>query len=169
MERLWSPWRMEYLEAARDEEPGTCVFCALLDGDDPDGSRVLAREELAFVTLAKYPYNPGHLLILPVRHIGELEEVTEAEHAAVARLLRRSIRALREVSDPHGFNVGMNLGESAGAGIADHLHLHIVPRWRGDTSFMTVSGGVRVIPEDLHETYRKLKSALEEQDGAAAG
>jgi ATP adenylyltransferase len=156
MERLWSPWRMEYLEAARDEEPGTCVFCALLDGDDPDGSRVLAREELAFVTLAKYPYNPGHLLILPVRHIGELEEVTEAEHAAVARLLRRSIRALREVSDPHGFNVGLNLGRVAGAGIPEHLHWHVVPRWGGDTNFMPVIGQTRVLPELLEESYRKL-------------
>ena len=156
MERLWSPWRMEYLEAARDEEPGTCVFCALLDGDDPDGSRVLAREELAFVTLAKYPYNPGHLLILPVRHTGEFEEVTEAEHAAVARLLRRSIRALREVSDPHGFNIGLNLGHAAGAGIPEHLHWHVVPRWGGDTNFMPVIGQTRVLPELLEESYRKL-------------
>ena len=156
MERLWSPWRMEYLKAARDEEPGTCVFCALLDGDDPDGSRVLAREELAFVTLAKYPYNPGHLLILPVRHTGELEEVTEDEHAAVARLLRRSIRALREVSDPHGFNVGLNLGRVAGAGIPEHLHWHVVPRWGGDTNFMPVIGQTRVLPELLEESYRKL-------------
>jgi len=156
MERLWSPWRMEYLEAAREEEPGTCVFCALLEGDDPDGSRVLAREELAFVTLAKYPYNPGHLLILPVRHSGELEEVTEGEHAAIARLLRRSIRALQEVSDPHGFNIGLNLGRAAGAGIPEHLHWHVVPRWGGDTNFMPVVGQTRVLPELLEESYRKL-------------
>ena len=156
MERLWSPWRMAYLEAAREEEPGTCVFCALLEGDDPDGSRVLAREELAFVTLAKYPYNPGHLLILPVRHSGELEEVTEGEHAAIARLLRRSIRALQEVSDPHGFNIGLNLGRAAGAGIPEHLHWHVVPRWGGDTNFMPVVGQTRVLPELLEESYRKL-------------
>jgi ATP adenylyltransferase len=148
---------MEYLKAARGEEPGMCVFCALLDGDDPDGSRVLAREELAFVTLAKYPYNPGHQLILPVRHTAELEEVTEAEHAAVARLLQRSIRALREVSDPHGFNVGLNLGRVAGAGIPEHLHWHVVPRWGGDTNFMPVIGQTRVLPELLEETYAKLR------------
>jgi len=156
VERLWSPWRMEYLEAARDEEPDGCVFCDLLTGDDPEVTRVLARGELAFVTLAKYPYNPGHLLILPVRHTGELEDLTAGEHAAVAELLRVSVRALRETSDPHGFNIGLNLGRVAGAGIPEHLHWHVVPRWGGDTNFMPVVGQTRVLPELLGETYRKL-------------
>ena len=156
MERLWSPWRMEYLEAAHDEEPEACVFCALLEGDDPQGARVLAREQLAFVTLAKYPYNPGHLLILPARHTGELEDLTPQEHAAIAVLMQRSIRALRETADPHGFNVGLNLGRIAGAGIPGHLHWHVVPRWGGDTNFMPVIGETRVLPELLAETYRKL-------------
>jgi ATP adenylyltransferase len=161
MDRLWSPWRMEYLEAARDEELEGCVFCALL-GEDAEGSRVLGRDELAFVTLAKYPYNPGHLLILPVRHVGELEELTDAEHAAIARLLTRSIRALRAVADPQGFNVGLNLGSVSGAGIPGHLHWHLVPRWPGDTNFMPVIGQTRVIPELLAETYRRLAPAFEE-------
>jgi ATP adenylyltransferase len=147
---------MEYLEAARDEDPEACVFCALLEGDDPEGERVLARDDLAFVTLAKYPYNPGHLLILPARHKGELEDLTAQEHAAIAVLLQRSIRALREAADPQGFNVGLNLGRIAGAGIPGHLHWHIVPRWGGDTNFMPVIGQTRVLPELLAETYRKL-------------
>jgi len=164
MDRLWSPWRMEYLEAARDqEEPGTCVFCALLEAGDPEGARVLAREELAFVALAKYPYNPGHLLVLPVRHTGELEDVSEAEDAAIARLLHRSLRALREASEPHGFNVGLNLGSVAGAGIPGHLHWHVVPRWGGDTNFMPVVGQTRVLPELLAETYRKLAPGFAEE------
>ena len=157
MERLWSPWRMEYLESARDEEADGCVFCELLEADDPEVSRVLARGELAFVTLAKYPYNPGHLLILPVRHTGELEDVTVDEHVAIAELLRRSVLALREASNPHGFNVGLNLGQAAGAGIPDHLHWHVVPRWSGDTNFMPVIGQTRVLPELLAESYAKLR------------
>jgi ATP adenylyltransferase len=147
---------MEYLEAARDEDAEACVFCALLEGDDPEGERVLARDDLAFVTLAKFPYNPGHLLILPARHTGDLEDLTAQEHAAIAVLLRRSIRALREAADPQGFNVGLNLGRIAGAGIPGHLHWHVVPRWGGDTNFMPVIGQTRVLPELLAETYRKL-------------
>ena len=156
MERLWSPWRMEYLEAVREEEPEGCVFCELLVEGDAETARVLARNELAFVALAKYPYNPGHLLILPVRHTGELEDLTATEHGAIAAHLQRGIRALREAADPHGFNVGLNLGRVAGAGIPDHLHWHLVPRWGGDTNFMPVIGQTRVLPELLAETYRKL-------------
>jgi ATP adenylyltransferase len=147
---------MEYLEAARGQEPEGCVFCALLEGDDPDGARILARDDLAFVTLAKYPYNPGHLLILPVRHTDELEDLSAKEHAAIAGMLQRGLRALREASDPHGFNIGLNLGRVAGAGIPEHLHWHVVPRWGGDTNFMPVIGRTRVLPELLAETHRKL-------------
>ncbi len=153
---------MEYIESAREADAGGCVFCALLDEGDPEGERVLARDEAAFVTLAKYPYNPGHLLILPVRHTGDLESLSEAEDAAVGRMLRRSIRALREVADPQGFNVGVNLGRVAGAGIPEHLHWHVVPRWGGDTNFMPVVGQTRVLPELLQETYLKLRPRFDE-------
>ena len=117
-----------------------CVFCAALEGDE-DGERILRRDEHAFVTLAKYPYNPGHLLVLPVRHVGELEELTAEENAgiAVAAPARRAARSARPPS-PHGFNVGLNLGRVAGAGIPEHLHWHVVPRWGGDTNFMPVVG-----------------------------
>ena len=149
---------MEYIEVARDAEADGCVFCALLEVGDPEGERVLARDDLAFVTLAKYPYNPGHLLVLPTRHVGELEDVTSDEHAAIAGLLTRGVAALRAAAEPHGFNVGLNLGHVAGAGIPEHLHWHVVPRWGGDTNFMPVIGQTRVLPELLAESYEKLAS-----------
>jgi ATP adenylyltransferase len=162
LERLWSPWRMEYIESARGAETDACVFCALLQEGEPERDRVLARDELAFVTLAKYPYNPGHLLVLPVRHVGDLEDLTEEEQGAVDGMLRRSVRALRETSDPQGFNIGLNLGRAAGAGIPEHLHWHVVPRWGGDTNFMPVVGQTRVLPELLQETYAKLRPRFDE-------
>lgn len=155
MERIWSPWRMEYIESHKDHTDEGCVFCALLD-DVPDQERILTRGELAYVTLAKFPYNPGHLLVLPTRHVAELEDLTEAENAAISALLQRGIRALRGAMDPHGFNVGLNLGRVAGAGIPEHLHWHVVPRWAGDTNFMPVVGETRVLPELLADTYAKL-------------
>lgn len=157
MERLWSPWRMEYIESDRDDEGDGCVFCPLAASDDPDGARVLARDELAFATLAKYPYNPGHVLVLPVRHADDPETLSPEESAAIARLTNRSLRALREAMAPDGFNLGLNLGRAAGAGIPAHLHWHVVPRWEGDTNFMPVVGQTRVLPELLQETYLKLR------------
>ena len=160
MERLWSPWRMEYIESARDDEEGEgCPFCALVETDDE--GRILARTERAFATLAKYPYNPGHLLILPIRHTGEIESLTDAENAELTDLIRRGVRALREVSDPGGFNIGLNLGRTAGAGLPDHLHWHVVPRWGGDTNFMPVVGGTRVLPQLLEETFARLRPAFD--------
>jgi ATP adenylyltransferase len=158
MDRLWSPWRMEYIEAhAQGGEPVACVFCSLLEHGDPDGERILHRGPAAFVTLAKYPYNPGHLLVLPVRHTGELDDLTDDEGAEIHALLQRSVRALREASAPDGFNVGLNLGRVAGAGIPGHLHWHVVPRWGGDTNFMPVVGETRVLPQLLSETYERLR------------
>jgi ATP adenylyltransferase len=147
---------MEYLQAYQDESPEGCVFCSLLQLGDPDGERILHRGDLAFVALAKYPYNPGHLLILPVRHAGDVVELTADEGAELHRLLQLSVRALRAASAPHGFNVGLNLGRVAGAGIPDHLHWHVVPRWGGDTNFMPVVGQTRVLPQLLSETYERL-------------
>ena len=157
MDYLWSPWRMEYIESAKDEPDGGCVFCALLGAPEPSGERILLRDDIAFVTLAKYPYNPGHLLVLPIRHTADLDDLTTEENAGMADLLQRSIRALRAVSDPHGFNVGINLGRVAGAGIPEHLHWHVVPRWGGDTNFMPVVGKTRVMPELLADTFERLK------------
>jgi ATP adenylyltransferase len=155
---------MEYIESARDgDDDRGCPFCAIVDSDDE--KRILARSERAFVTLAKYPYNPGHLLILPTRHTGEFEDLTAEEHGEIAALLTRSIRALREVSEPHGFNVGLNLGRTAGAGIPEHVHWHVVPRWGGDTNFMPVVGQTRVLPQLLEDTYARLRPAFDGSSG----
>jgi ATP adenylyltransferase len=155
MERLWSPWRMEYIEATKEEPADApCVFCRIRDGEEPE--RVLAREELAYVVLNRFPYSPGHLLVIPSRHVGELEDLSADESLALHQLLQRSLKALREEYAPHGFNVGMNLGRIAGAGMPDHLHWHVVPRWSGDTNFMPVVGQTRVLPELLAETARRL-------------
>jgi ATP adenylyltransferase len=162
VERLWSPWRMEYIQSAREEDDTGCVFCALLDTASSDDGRVLARDDLAFVALAKYPYNPGHLLVLPVRHTDDLEHVLPDESAAIMRMLTRSLQALRETSSPDGFNIGLNLGRVAGAGLPEHLHWHVVPRWGGDTNFMPVIGQTRVLPELLEGTYSKLRPHFEE-------
>ncbi len=163
MERLWSPWRMAYIESAQDGGSEGCVFCDLLEGTgDAAEHRILSRDELAWVTLAKYPYNPGHLLVLPVRHTGDLEDLTAEENAALSRLLQRSVRALGDQAQPHGFNIGLNLGRIAGAGIPEHLHWHVVPRWSGDTNFMPVVGQTRVLPELLEETFDKLAPRFRE-------
>jgi ATP adenylyltransferase len=160
MDQLWSPWRMEYIQAVKEdgEDDGACVFCELPERE-PD--RVLASGALAYVVLNKFPYNPGHLLIVLARHAGDIEDLTDDEHLEIQRMLQRSVRALRTVSEPHGFNVGLNLGAIAGAGIPDHLHWHVVPRWSGDTNFMPVVGHTRVLPELLAETARKLAAGFE--------
>ncbi|TMK30475.1 MAG: HIT domain-containing protein [Actinobacteria bacterium] len=155
MERLWSPWRMEYIEAAKGEPDG-CIFCDLPAKGDDAATLILARGERAFVLMNSFPYNPGHLMVAPFRHAGDFEELHDDELADIDALLKRSLRALREEMEPQGFNIGMNLGRVAGAGIPDHVHWHVVPRWNGDTNFMPVVGQTRVLPELLEETYRKL-------------
>ena len=158
-ERLWSPWRMEYILRGSDGEARGCVFCDLpaADAADDEANHLLARGEVSFVLLNAFPYNPGHLMTAPYRHVGDYEELTAEELAEMTAFAGRAIRAMREESGPHGFNLGMNLGQVAGAGIADHLHLHLVPRWGGDTNFMPVVGRTKVLPELLAETYRRLR------------
>jgi ATP adenylyltransferase len=148
---------MEYIAAAKElgEEDG-CIFCDLPATGDDGAVHILARADLAYVVLNTFPYNPGHVLVAPFRHEGDLEALEEPELRDIDRLLQRSSTALREEMDPHGFNIGMNLGRVAGAGVPGHLHWHVVPRWNGDTNFMPVVGQTRVLPELLDETYRKL-------------
>jgi ATP adenylyltransferase len=155
MDRLWSPWRMEYIQTTKDEPAdAACIFCRIRDGEESE--RVLAREELAYLVLNKYPYSPGHVLVIPSRHVGDLEDLGDDESSALQRLLQRSVRALNDEYAPHGFNIGMNLGRVAGAGVPDHLHWHVVPRWSADTSFMPVVGETLVLPEMVEETARRL-------------
>ncbi len=152
---------MEYIESHKgDDRPEGCVFCGLLHGEHGE-DRILRRTDKAFVTLAKYPYNPGHLLVLPTRHTGDLEDLSGDEDLEIATMLKTCVRVLREEEEPHGFNVGLNLGRVAGAGIPDHLHWHVVPRWGGDTNFMPVIGETRVLPQLLDETYRRLKPGFD--------
>lgn len=155
LQRLWTPWRMEYIRSSLEEDQG-CFLCDLPAEDDDEKNLILARGELAFVILNRFPYNPGHLMVAPYRHTGELEDLTEEELRDVDRLLQRSVRALKEEYQPDGFNLGMNLGRVAGAGVPDHIHWHVVPRWAGDTNFMPVVGETKVLPELLEETRKRL-------------
>ena len=153
MERLWAPWRLEYIQQA-DEQEG-CVFCLAAAGDD-EGSLVVHRGKSAFVLLNKFPYSSGHLMVAPVRHVGEFGDLTDEEALELHRLAERGIAALAEVYAPQGYNLGWNLGRVAGAGVVDHVHLHVVPRWAGDTNFMPVLADVKVLPEHLAQTRRRL-------------
>lgn len=158
MERLWAPWRMEYIN--QDPRPG-CLFCrARNDPSDPDAELVVWRPEGATVMLNKFPYNPGHVMVAPVAHKADLTDLDDTETAALMRAVRTTISVLRSELKPEGFNVGANLGRVAGAGIPDHVHLHVVPRWNGDTNFMPVIGEVKVVNEHLIRTAEKLRAAF---------
>jgi ATP adenylyltransferase len=159
LDRLWSPWRYEYIAAGGAAEPESngCVFCKLRDDRDNDEANfVLHRASHSFIVLNIYPYISGHLLIVPYEHVGELDATKKETTDELMDLTKRCQTALREVYQPAGFNIGMNLGRSAGAGIVDHIHIHILPRWTGDTNFMSTVSHTRVIPEDLAATYQKL-------------
>ena len=156
MERLWAPWRLEYIESA-DATPG-CVFCTALEGDDED-ALVVHRGKRAFVLLNRFPYASGHFMVAPARHIGDFGELDDREVLDVHRLASAGIGALAQVYSPQAYNLGWNLGRVAGAGIVDHVHLHVVPRWAGDTNFMPVLADVKVLPEHLQDTRRKLAAA----------
>jgi ATP adenylyltransferase len=160
VERLWSPWRYAYIAAAGAEMPKTtnCIFCeARRDPDKDEQNHVLYRGQHNFVILNLYPYISGHLMIVPFAHLGDLASAPKTTTDEMMDLAKRSQTALREAYHPDGFNVGMNLGRSAGAGVADHIHMHIMPRWSGDTNFMTTVSETRVISEDLTMTYQKLR------------
>ncbi|HDZ23343.1 MAG TPA: HIT domain-containing protein [Desulfobacteraceae bacterium] len=154
MKTMWAPWRMEYILS--DQKSGPCIFCPGDDRDQDEERLILFVGKLSMVIMNRYPYNNGHLLVAPVRHVGTLESLSEEEMLNLLGMVRRSISALKEVMSPEGFNVGLNLGKVAGAGVEEHLHFHIVPRWNGDTNYMTVVGEVRVIPEHINNTYSKL-------------
>ncbi|MGC8613767.1 MAG: HIT family protein [Conexivisphaera sp.] len=158
MRRLWAPWRMEYISSG--ERGGECVLCEA--ARDPVEERlVLHRGERAFIIMNRFPYNNGHLMVAPVRHVRLPGELSDEEALEIHRLISASMEALRRAMNPDGFNVGVNVGRHAGAGM-DHLHYHVVPRWAGDTNFMPVLADVKVIPQHLRTTYEQLRPLIQE-------
>jgi ATP adenylyltransferase len=151
--QLWAPWRLEYVQSA-DEQPG-CVFCTAAEGDDEE-RHVVYRGNKAFVVLNRFPYSSGHVMVAPYRHTGDFAALDGEEAQEIHALAAAGLAALSSVYSPHGFNLGWNLGRVAGAGVVDHVHLHVVPRWEGDTSFMPVLADVKVLPEHLDATRRRL-------------
>ena len=152
---MWSPWRYRYVSSPGSDDG--CLFCRIAHEKKDCENYVLIRAELNFVLLNRYPYTTGHLMIAPYRHVSRLLQVDQEVTDEMMRLARRAEEYLEEVYRPDGLNLGMNLGEAAGAGIEQHIHLHVLPRWKGDANFMTTVGEVRIMPEDLSDTYRKLK------------
>lgn len=159
MKHLWSPWRLEYLTAPKAEG---CIFCHAAQSGQDRENLVLLRGKRAFLILNRYPYNNGHFMSVPYEHVPGLEDLDPATITELMLLVNRGMAALRACMRPDGFNVGVNLGEVAGAGIEDHVHVHVVPRWAGDTNFMPVVGDMRVVPQTWQETYDCLKAALED-------
>lgn len=153
LERLWTPYRMTYIREARKDAEG-CPFCHIPEHDD---GLVIARGASTYAVLNLHPYNPGHLMVLPYRHVAELEDLTEEESREVTTLTQQAIRTIKVVSEPHAFNVGLNLGNAAGGSLADHLHQHVVPRWTGDANYITVIGNTKTLPQLLEDTARLLR------------
>lgn len=156
-ERLWAPWRLEYIKGAKKNE---CIFCTKPALGDDDQALIPHRGERCFVILNAFPYNNGHLMVAPYEHGGDLEEIGEETSLELMTLTQLSMRALRNAYGPEGYNVGLNQGRIAGAGMADHVHFHVVPRWAGDTNFMPVLGDTRVLPQSLDDSYRAVRDAF---------
>lgn len=161
MKRLWAAWRMQYITNSK-KEPG-CVFCNALAKPDGDQNLVVLRRARAFVILNKYPYTSGHVMVAPFAHQASLELLDTPTRAELMELVSECLVVLRTVYQPQGFNVGANIGEAAGAGVPGHVHIHIVPRWNGDTNFMSTVGETRVLPESLEVTYRRILAAFQQE------
>ncbi|MBZ0156651.1 MAG: HIT domain-containing protein [Alphaproteobacteria bacterium] len=153
MRTIWAPWRMEYILSDKEKE---CIFCVKPEEGRDRENLILHRGGRTFIIMNKYPYTNGHLMVVPYLHVSTLEDLPDEDIADMGRMTKYAVECLRKAFHPEGFNVGINIGEAAGAGIEEHLHLHIVPRWAGDSNFMTVVGEVRVVPEHILETYDKL-------------
>jgi ATP adenylyltransferase len=157
MKYLWSPWRMKYIQSHKKEEG--CVFCKVQETPDNEENLIVFRGKFSYVIMNRFPYTSGHVLVIPCAHENNLEVLDAATRTEMMELATKTMRVLRGIYHPHGFNFGANIGSAAGAGIAPHVHLHIVPRWDGDTNFMSSLGETRVLPEALEETYRRVRAA----------
>jgi len=158
MEQLWAPWRIQYV--TRPKETG-CILCQKSKENKDETNFILHRSQNNFIILNAFPYNPGHLMIAPYRHIANLQDLSDDEVTDHFNLVKKSLALLKEILNPDGFNIGLNIGKVAGAGIEEHLHTHIVPRWQGDVNFMPVLSNTKVISEELAATYKKLRVAIE--------
>lgn len=158
MDHLWSPWRYQYV--SNTDTAGKCVFCVKAAEQDDRANYILYRAQHNYVLLNLFPYTCGHLMVVPYAHVATLEDLAEEALIEMTRLVRESVKHLRAVYRPSGLNVGMNIGRAAGAGVADHVHMHVLPRWDGDANFMTTVGETRVLPEDMATTYAKLRQAF---------
>lgn len=159
-EALWAPWRMDYIRQPSEDE---CFLCAAFADREDQSRLILHRGLYAAVVMNRYPYNNGHLMVAPYRHVADLDAQDAVERAETADLVAAAVRVLRRAVRPDGFNIGINLGRVAGAGLETHLHTHIVPRWNGDTNFMPVLGGIKVIPQALNELWLELKPLFQEE------
>jgi ATP adenylyltransferase len=159
MENLWSPWRMKYVTDA--DNPGVCVFCEAPAQQDGANNLIVHRGEQVYAILNRYPYTSGHLMVVPMHHSGKLEDLSTEARAEMMELISRCVQVLTDEYQAQGFNVGANLGAAAGAGIPQHVHFHIVPRWQGDTNYMSSIAGIRVVPEALEKSYQRISQAWE--------
>ncbi len=159
MENLWAPWRMEYILSNAEQTEG-CIFCELPKEQNDKKNLIAYRGEQCFVILNRFPYNNGHVMVVPYQHTRDILELNDEQLLDIQQTIKKTVQALRETMNPHAMNIGMNLGRVAGAGIEDHVHYHIVPRWNGDTNFMPVLGGTKVISEALNKTWAKLNEAM---------
>lgn len=156
MDHIWTPWRMKYIQ--ENQPDNACIFCLAAESHEDEQNLVFYRGAHVYMILNRYPYTSGHVMAVPYVHQARLQDLTQATRAEMMELVNWAVQVLKIVYDPDGFNVGLNLGEMAGAGVADHLHMHVVPRWAGDTNFMSSVGETRVLPEALDETFRRVKA-----------
>jgi len=164
MERIWAPWRGEYIKNPSSFDSSKCIFCEFIKaptGKDKE-HLVLYRNEFGFVMMNKYPYNNGHIMVIPNKHVDSFEVLSEKEYSGLSALLKLAVKVLTHVYNPQGINVGMNMGKAAGAGVDSHIHYHIVPRWNGDTNFMPILADTKIISEHLQETYDRLMNGFKE-------
>ena len=162
MDRLWAGWRNDYVSSGKKNTGDECIFCEFPKQDEDEKYHIIYKGKFSYIIMNAFPYSNGHLMVIPHRHISDFSALIADECLEIMQLAQKAVTALKMTYDPQGFNVGWNIGAAAGAGIAAHLHMHIVPRWLGDTNFMLTIGGVRVIPEDFDISYKKIKANLEE-------
>lgn len=161
MQRMYSPWRSKYVASFSEQSSGECILCKAFQENDDDNNLIVTRGACSYVIMNLYPYNSGHLMVVPFRHIGNLDSLSNEETLEIFGFFKKMMTSLSDIMKPDGFNIGSNIGRSAGAGIDEHIHFHIVPRWNGDTNFMPVLSDTKLISEDLKETLLRLRKAIQ--------